>query len=135
MGEIPFSLCLLSEDGCVRRDVFCEGWIGIQTSFPFGEGYMTSRFILNKFDLDLSSSCLLVFWLLAVVVVVFGSAVSSVVVVYERVVCDGGWGADGGLWGGYRVGGCGGREHVEGALAFAHCVVLFVCGLYTGWVD
>jgi hypothetical protein len=29
-------------------------------SFPFGEGYMTSRFILDKLDLDLSSSRLLV---------------------------------------------------------------------------
>lgn len=28
--------------------------------FPFGERYMTSRFVLNKFDLDLSSSGLLV---------------------------------------------------------------------------
>lgn len=29
-------------------------------SFPFGERYMTSRFILDEFDLDLSSSSLLI---------------------------------------------------------------------------
>ena len=30
------------------------------TCFPFGERYMTSRFILDEFDLDLSSSSLLI---------------------------------------------------------------------------
>jgi len=57
-------------------------------SFPFGECDMTSRFILNKFDLDLSSSGFLLLWLIVFVFVV-PSALTSVMVVDERVFGDG----------------------------------------------
>lgn len=49
---------------------------------------MTSRLILDEFDLNLPSSCFLVrFWLILVVVVVPGT-VHSVLVVDERVVAN-----------------------------------------------
>ena len=50
----------------IPENRYCEkgrlktGWEARHTCFPFGERYMTSRFVLNKFDLDLSSSGLLV---------------------------------------------------------------------------
>jgi hypothetical protein len=91
------------------------------TSFPFGERYMTSRFILNKFDLDLSSSCLLVRFGLFLLVVVVCGRVDGILVVDECVLCDRGrgllvvdglrvsrWGS--GVWG----------VDVEGALSLAH---------------
>jgi hypothetical protein len=58
--------------------------------FPFGERYMTSRFVLNKFDLDLSSSGLLVGFGLLLIFIVVACAVCSIVIVDERVVADGG---------------------------------------------
>jgi hypothetical protein len=54
------------------------------TSFPFGECDMTSRFILDKFDLDLASSGFLLLWFVVFIVVV-PSALASVMVVDERV--------------------------------------------------
>jgi len=51
---------------------------------------MTSRFILNKFDLDLSSSCLLVRFRFFLFIVVVCSAVDSILVVDKGVFCYGG---------------------------------------------
>lgn len=76
---------------------------------------MTSRFILNKFDLDLSSSGLLVCFGLFVVVVVLSCAVDCIMVVDERVICDGGDAWLGVSWGGVS------GVHIEGALALSHC--------------
>lgn len=53
---------------------------------------MTSRFILNKFDLDLSSTGLLILWFLLLVIVV-AAALCGVLVVYEAVLGYG-WGRD-----------------------------------------
>lgn len=95
-----------------------EGRKGL-TCFPFGERYMTSRFILNKFDLDLSPSCFLVRLGLLVVIVVLSSTVDRVVIVDKRVITN--WGGGGTRWSRMTI--CGrrsGRMHVEGALAFTH---------------
>ena len=71
--------------GNVRKEN--EFWVCVRhTSFPFGEGYVTSRFILDKFDLDLSSSGLLVRFGLLLVVVVVSCAVYCFVIIDERVV-------------------------------------------------
>lgn len=78
--KLPFSLYLAQG---IREDPDLDG--GRHTSFPFGEGYMTSRFILNKLDFNLASSSLLVFGLLVVVVVV-ACTVRSVVIVDKRVI-------------------------------------------------
>lgn len=52
---------------------------------------MTSRFVLDEFNLNLAAACLLVaLWFHIVVVVVVAGAVGRVVVVDERVVADGG---------------------------------------------
>lgn len=80
---------------------------------------MTSRFILNKFNLDLSSSCFLVRLGLLFVFVILSIAVDRVMIIDERVVT---------YWGGTstrRIGMavCGRRSsrvHVESALAFTH---------------
>lgn len=87
------------------------------TSFPFGEGYVTSGFILDEFDLDLPSSCLLVCFRLVVIIIIITGAVDSVVVVYERVFL-------------HRLRACGRRSlginrawltvHIESTLAFTH---------------
>ncbi len=98
--------------GNVRKRTSCA--CVEHTSFPFGEGYVTSRFILDKFDLDLSSSCLLVrLWLVIIIVVVAG-ALSGVLVVDERVFADGrpdvSWQLWVILWG----------SHIHSPLALAH---------------
>jgi hypothetical protein len=49
---------------------------------------MTSRFILNKFDLDLSSSSLLVRFGLFLFVVVVTSTINGILVIDERVFSD-----------------------------------------------
>lgn len=75
---------------------------------------MTSRFVLDELDLDLSSSSLLVaLGLCVVVIVVVSATLRRVVVVDERVVAN--------LWAGGRgrMAVCR-RAVVEGALAFAH---------------
>jgi hypothetical protein len=59
------------------------------TCTPFGERYVTSRFLLNKFDLDLSSSGLLVFGLFLIDVVVAGTI--SSVIAYGRGACRRRW--------------------------------------------
>jgi hypothetical protein len=56
---------------------------------------MTSRFILDKFNLDLSSSRLLVRLGFLFVFVVLAVAVDRVVVVDKRVIAHGGGGATG----------------------------------------
>jgi hypothetical protein len=83
---------------------------------------MTSRFILDEFDLDLSSPCLLLRFRFLVVVVIVPSTVDCVVVIDERVL------GDGGAWrcgvGSLGLVGCWGTVswmHVESALALAHC--------------
>jgi hypothetical protein len=88
------------------------------TSFPFGEGYVTSRFVLNKLDLNLAPSCLLLrFRLLPVFVVVVAAALGSIMVVDESV-----FGNRRGLaWVGLWVCGCYvSWMHVECALTFSH---------------
>ena len=80
---------------------------------------MTSRFILNKFDLDLSPSRLLVGFGLFLILLVLCSAVHGILVVDERVICDG-------VWRGLCSGGVGfgrrgsGRVHIVGAGTLAH---------------
>lgn len=80
---------------------------------------MTSRFILNKFDLDLSSSGLLVGFGLLLVLVLVARTVDSVLVVDERVVAY--WGR---LLGLVRMRICGGSSvagmHIQGARTLAH---------------
>lgn len=68
-----------------KYKIRCWGKNVRHTCFPFGERYMTSRFILNKFDLDLSSSGLLVRFGLLIVVVVVSCTVDSFMIVDERV--------------------------------------------------
>jgi hypothetical protein len=55
------------------------------TCFPFGERYMTSRFILDEFDLDLSSSSLLIRLGLLLVLVFISATVHRVAVLYEYI--------------------------------------------------
>ena len=64
----------------------------IHASFPFGERYMTSRFILDEFDLDLSPTCLFVRFRLFLFIVVVRSGIDCILVVYERVISYG-WSA------------------------------------------
>ena len=89
------------------------------TCFPFGERYMTSRFILDEFDLDLSSTGLLVRFGLFLLIVLVAATLDGVLVVDEGVFSHGrgtGLGMEGlGVW----RGGCA-WVHVEGALALAH---------------
>jgi hypothetical protein len=83
-------------------------------SFPFGERYMTSRLVLDKFNLDLSAPSLLVGLGLAVLLlIVLAGAVDGVVVVDEGVVADLAW------RGRVLLGDVGGVE-VEGPLPLAH---------------
>jgi ABC-type dipeptide/oligopeptide/nickel transport system permease component len=87
------------------------------TSFPFGERYVTSRFVLDKLDLDFAPSCLLLRFGLLFIVVVVAAALGSIMVVNERVIGD-----RGGL-AGVCLGVCGcyvSWMHVECALTFAH---------------
>jgi hypothetical protein len=78
---------------------------------------MTSRFILDKFDLDLPSARLLVRFGFLVLFVVVAGTVNRVVVVDERVITNRGWSA--GWWMG--VSGCGVTGmHIESALTFSH---------------
>ena len=90
------------------------------TGFPFGERYVTSRFVLDKLDLDFAPSRLLLRFGFLFVVVIIAAALSSIMVVDERVIGD-----RGGLaWVGLGV--CGGYVswvHVESALTFAHIKV------------
>lgn len=80
---------------------------------------MTSRFILNKFDLDLASARLLVRLGFVLVLVVLTSTVNRIMVVDERVVHYSGWA---GRWRRVAICGCWvSRVHVEGSLALAHC--------------
>ena len=80
---------------------------------------MTSRFILNKFDLDLSPSRLLVGFGLLLILLVLCSTVHGILVIDKRVVCDGVWRGlcGGGVWVGRR-----GRRrvHIVGAGTLAH---------------
>ena len=79
---------------------------------------MTSRFILNKFDLDLASARLLVRLGFVLVVVVFTGTVNGIMVVDERVFHYSGWA---GRWRRVAICGCWvSRMHVEGSLALAH---------------
>ena len=85
------------------------------TSFPFGERYMTSRFILNKLDFDFPASGLLVRLGLVLFFVVVARAIDGVMVVDKRIVAHG---ASGG-----RVGigwSDGSWMHVQGPLPLAH---------------
>jgi hypothetical protein len=62
------------------------------TCFPFGEGDMTSRFILNKFDLDLTPSSLLLVLGFLLFLILVAAALGSVMVGDERVIGDrGAW--------------------------------------------
>lgn len=85
------------------------------TSFPFREGDVPSRFVLNKFDLNLPTTGLLLGLGFVFVVVVIAAAVCRVVVLDERVFD--GWGCvEGRVSGGYVS-----RMHVGfSALTFAH---------------
>jgi hypothetical protein len=99
---------------CEGREFVC---LFHDASFPFGERYMTSRFILNKFDLDLPSTSLLVRFGFVLLLIVVASTVYCVVVVDERVITYSRRSA------GRRMGISGGgvtRMHIEGALALAH---------------
>src|SRR5882757_9129487 len=55
-----------------------------RTSFPFGECYVTSRFILNKLDLNLPPSCLLVLWFLLLVIIV-STTLGCILIVDEAI--------------------------------------------------
>lgn len=89
------------------------------TCFPFGERYMTSRFILNKFNLDLSSSCFLVRLGLLFVFIILSVAVDRVMVIDERVVAYGS-GCSTRRIGMAICGRRSSRVDVESALAFTH---------------
>lgn len=85
------------------------------TSFPFGERYMTSRFILDKFNFNLPASCLLVRLGLVLFFVVVPRAVDGVMVVDKGVV------AYGASRGGMGIGWSDvAWMHVEGPLPLAH---------------
>ena len=87
------------------------------TSFPFGEGYVTSRFVLDKLDLNFAPSRLFLRFGLVLVLLVVTSALGGIVIIDERVL-----GNRGGLTG-VSLGICWGYVswvHVESALTFAH---------------
>jgi hypothetical protein len=89
------------------------------TSFPFGERYMTSRFILDVLNLNLSSPRLFILWLgdTVVVVVVFSATLHSIMISDERVVTNRSrareWNSMTICWGGISY-------MVKGSLAFSH---------------
>jgi hypothetical protein len=89
------------------------------TSFPFRERYVTSRFVLDKLDLNLAPSRLLLGLgtLLDILIVVVTAALCGIMVVDESILDDGGSLA------GVGLGFCWSNVswvHVECALAFAH---------------
>jgi hypothetical protein len=57
------------------------------TSFPFRERYMTSRFILDVLNLNLSSPRLFILGLFFIVVIISGT-VNSIIIIDERVVAN-----------------------------------------------
>lgn len=90
-GEGVYKACLRDDEEqnlCTSegRQLVC---LFHNASFPFGERYMTSRFILDELNLDLPASCLLVGLGLVLFLVVVAGTVDGVMVVDEGVLNDG----------------------------------------------
>ena len=100
----------------VRR-VVREFVVKQHTSFPFGERYMTSRFILDVLNLNLSSPRLFILGLFLVVVII-SCTVNSIIIIDEPVVANSSrtrkWNRMTFTWRGVSY-------MVKSSLAFSHC--------------